>query len=114
MVGTLLRVGVVLAAALVLLGAVLYLIHDGSGTPHYRVFRGEPAYLRSLPGIVADAWSLDGLGVIQFGLLVLIATPVARVVFAALAFALERDWLYVGVTLLVLAVLVYSLTAGRG
>ena len=51
--------------------------------------------------------------VIRYGLLVLIATPVARVGFSAVAFALERDWLYVAIAGAVLVVLAYSLAAAR-
>ena len=61
--------------------------------------------------IVQQATALSPLGLIQFGLLLLIATPVARVLFSVLGFALERDWLYVVVTLLVLALLIYTLTS---
>jgi uncharacterized membrane protein len=50
---------------------------------------------------------------IQLGLLLLIATPVARVAFSAAAFAMQRDRLYVVVALIVLAVLMYSLMGGR-
>ena len=46
----------------------------------------------------------------QFGLLLLIATPVARVAMAVVGFALERDRLYVVVSLIVLTVLLLSLT----
>jgi uncharacterized membrane protein len=45
----------------------------------------------------------------QLGLLLLIATPIVRVAFSAVAFALEGDKMYVLFTLLVLAVLLYSL-----
>jgi Protein of unknown function (DUF1634) len=41
--------------------------------------------------------------------LLLLATPVARVVFSIAAFALERDRMYVGITLVVLAILAYGL-----
>jgi uncharacterized membrane protein len=68
--------------------------------------------LRSVPQIVQQATALRPLGLIQFGLLLLIATPVARVLFSVLGFALERDWMYVVVTLLVLALLIYTLTSG--
>jgi uncharacterized membrane protein len=44
-------------------------------------------------------------------LLLLIATPVARVLFSVLGFGLERDWMYVVITLLVLALLVYTLAS---
>jgi uncharacterized membrane protein len=108
-IGTLLRVGVVLAAAVVALGGVIFLSRHGAEIPAYRVFRGEPAALRSAGGIVARALDLRGTGIIQLGMLVLLATPVARVALAAFAFAKQRDRLYVAVTLIVLAVLLYSI-----
>jgi len=75
---------------------------------------GEPTDLRTLSGIVRDALALRGRGIIQLGLLLLIATPVARVAFSVAAFAIQRDRLYVVVTLMVLAILLYSLTSGQG
>jgi uncharacterized membrane protein len=47
--------------------------------------------------------------VIQLGLLILIATPVARVIFSLVGFVLERDRVYVAITLAVLAILAYSI-----
>jgi uncharacterized membrane protein len=73
------------------------------------MFRGEPTDLRSIPGIIHDAAGLSGRGIIQLGLLLLIATPVARVAFAVFGFAAERDRMYVVFTLIVLGVLLYSL-----
>ena len=110
MFGNLLRIGVLLAATVVLAGGILYLIRYGGGAPEYRVFRGEPAQLRSVPAIVQDAGSFNRRALIQFGLLLLIATPVTRVAFSVAAFAWQRDWTYVVVTLIVLGVLFYSLT----
>jgi uncharacterized membrane protein len=109
-IGNLLRWGVILAAAVVLAGGVIYLARYGSTIPDYRVFRGEPSDLRNVSGIVTGAVSWHSRGVILFGLLLLIATPVARVAFSVVAFALQRDRTYVVVTLIVLAVLLYSLT----
>ncbi len=111
-VGTLLRSGVIVAALIVLVGGILYLMRYGAALPDYRVFRGEPADLRSLSGIVSDALSFRFHGIIQLGLLLLIATPVARVAFSVLAFALQRDRTYATVTLIVFAVLMYSLIGG--
>jgi uncharacterized membrane protein len=51
---------------------------------------------------------------VQLGVLLLIATPVARVAFSALAFARQRDYTYVALTLFVLAVLLCSLFVGGG
>ena len=108
-IGNLLRTGVGLAAALVFTGGVVYLFRHGAEPPVYAVFRGEPADLRTLTGIFHDVQSLRGRGIIQLGLLVLIATPVARVAFLACIFARQRDKLYTGVALVVLALLAYSL-----
>ncbi len=108
-IGTILRWGVVLAAAVVLAGGVIYLARYGSTISDYRVFRGEPSDLRTVSGIVTGAVSRHSRGLILLGLLLLIATPVARVAFSVVAFALLRDRTYVVVTLIVLAVLLYSL-----
>jgi uncharacterized membrane protein len=107
--GNLLRAGVVLAAVVVLIGGILYLVGYGRTFPDYRVFRGEPADLRSVSGILGDAIQFQSRGLIQLGLLLLVATPVARVVFSVFAFAREGDFTYVALTLIVLGVLLYSL-----
>ena len=111
-IGNLLRLGVATAAAVVLVGGVLYLAGHGMDEPSYHVFRGEPTQLRSVRGIVGSAFRMGGPGIIQLGLLLLIATPIARVAFAALGFALERDRTYVVVSLIVLATLLFSLAGG--
>ena len=105
-----LRLGVSLAAAVVAIGGAVYLARHGHAAPHYGMFRGEPGDLRTVPGIVRDALSLTGRGMIQLGLLLLIATPVARVALSAVAFGLEEDWTYVALTLVVLTLLLLSLT----
>jgi uncharacterized membrane protein len=108
-IGGLLRTGVILAAVVVLFGAVIYLAHHGPDAVNYGTFHGAPAALRSIAGIIHGAVGIRGEAIIQLGLLILIATPVARVAFSAVAFAIERDYLYVWITLFVLAVLLYSL-----
>jgi len=108
-IGNLLRAGVTLAAIVVLAGGILYLVRYGHSPADYRVFRGEPTDLRHVSGIVRDALALHSRGIIQLGLLLLIATPVARVAFAVFAFAAEGDKMYVVVSLIVLAILMFSL-----
>jgi uncharacterized membrane protein len=117
-VGNLLRTGVLLAAGVVLLGGILYLlrygpVRYGDSPADLRTFHGEPDDLRKPGEIVRAALSLRGRGLIQLGLLLLIATPVARVVFSVFAFIRQRDWMYVAFTLIVLAVLLYSLFSGH-
>jgi len=108
-VGTLLRVGVLLAAAVVLVGGLVYLARHGAAVPSYQVFRSQPENLRSLAGIVRTAVALDDRGIVQLGLVLLVATPIARVAIAGVVFGIERDRSYVLVALLVLALLLWSL-----
>ena len=112
LIGSLLRVGVFLSAFLVLIGGVLYLAQNGAAPPHHQVFRGEPADLNTVSGILHNALSGGSRGLIQLGLLLLVATPIARVVFSISAFARERDRLYIGITSLVLLALLISLLWG--
>jgi uncharacterized membrane protein len=108
--GSLLRAGVILSSIVVLAGGILYLVQFGQSKTDKRIFQSEPAELRGVSGIVHDAMALDSRGIIQFGLLLLIATPVARVFFSAIAFAMEGDKLYVLIALIVLGVLLFSLS----
>lgn len=108
-VGNLLRAGVFLSALVVFCGAIIYLARHGRSPADYRIFRGEPSDLRSVAGIAHDAMELHGRGLIQLGLLLLISTPVARVAFCIFGFAAERDRMYVVFSVLVFAVLIFSL-----
>ena len=108
-IGNLLRGGVLLAAGIVLAGAAVYLARHGLDPFDYRAFRGEPNDLRHIRGILRQTLALRGRGIIQLGLVLLIATPVARVAFSIVGFALERDRMYVFFTLIVLSILMYSL-----
>ena len=112
-IGNLLRAGVVIAATIMSIGGVIYLAHSGESLAHYRVFQGEPADLRHVKAVLSDASSGHGPGIMQLGLLLLIATPVARVAFSLAAFAVQRDRLYVVLTLAVLGVLTFSMAGGQ-
>ena len=109
-IGVVLRVGVIAAASVVLGGGIWYLVRFGTQVPNYRAFHGEPQGLRSVAGIWKGVVAIDPRSVIQLGLLLLIATPIARVALSVLAFAAQRDRTYVVITLVVLAVLIGSLT----
>jgi uncharacterized membrane protein len=108
-IGVLLRVGVALAAAVVLAGGIIYLAKFGGTHPDYKIFLGEPAEFSRVSAILHNAVGGSGPDLIQLGLLLLIATPIARVVVSVLVFLAEKDWLYVAFTMIVLAVLVYGL-----
>ncbi len=112
--GNLLRAGVILAAVVVALGGAVFLARHGAEHPDHKVFHGEPAELRNPATIVEDALHLSGRGIILLGMLLLFATPVARVACSVFGFLAERDFLYVALTLTVLAVLIYSLFFAEG
>ena len=107
--GNLLRVGVLLAGFVVFCGGCIYLMRHWNAPADYHIFRGEPSDYRTVTGIIRDLLNLRGRGMIQFGLLLLIATPIARVAFSVWGFAAERDRMYTVFTLIVLASLLFSL-----
>jgi len=108
-IGNLLRSGVFLSAVVVLCGAVVFLVRHGRSPAEYKIFHGEHSDLRSIGGILRAAKQLQGRAIIQLGLLLLVATPVARVAFSVFGFAAEQDRLYVIFAVVVLAVLIFSL-----
>jgi uncharacterized membrane protein len=107
--GVLLRSGVLLSILVALIGVTLYLGRAGRQVADFRVFRGEPFDLRAVPAIVAAALAGRREAVIQLGVVILIVTPIARVLLSLVAFALQRDRTYVVVTLIVLVVLLSGL-----
>lgn len=105
----LLIAGVMISGLVVLLGSIVYLYQNKYVTSNYNVFIGEPERLRNLYEITKGAFHFQGRALIQFGLLLLIATPVARVIFAVIGFLLEGDGLYTIISMIVLITLLISL-----
>jgi len=112
LLGNLLRLGVIVATVVAAIGGVLFLARHGFEPSKGHVFVGEPAELRSVGAIVRGAVALRPDAVVQLGLVLLIATPVARVAMSLVAFILQRDRVYVVVTAIVLALLIFSLSGG--
>ena len=113
-VAGMLRFGVTLAAVIVLAGGALYLRHPGSGIPDYAHFVAGDASLRTVKGIWHGFVHLHPQSIIQMGLVVLIATPVMRVLYCVVGFARQRSGLYVAISSIVLLILIYGLTKGGG
>jgi uncharacterized membrane protein len=112
-IGLLLRWGVIFSSAIVLLGAICFLHRHSHEPASFHTFQAMAAVYRSIRGTAVAALHFDCRAVIQLGLLFLIATPIARVAFSLVAFGVERDWIYVAVTSVVLAILVSSLLLER-
>jgi uncharacterized membrane protein len=109
LMGSLLRLGVVSSAAIVMFGGILFFIQHPKVTFDFNSFKNEPARLKQITSIVKGTLELKSRAVIQSGILLLIATPLARVLFALVGFLLEKDWIYAGITFIVLSILALSL-----
>lgn len=108
-IGSLLRYGVLTAAAVALVGGLVYTALHAGEHVDYRTFRAVTPGLDSVHGVFKGVFQLRSRWIIQLGLLLLIATPVARVALSLVAFLLQRDRMYVVVTAIVLGLLLFSL-----
>ncbi len=99
-----------MAASVVFAGGAWYLARFGGLIPDFHTFRGEPQELRSVAGVWGGFLRRQPRSVIQLGLLLLIATPIARVAFSVAAFAVQHDRLYLTLTIAVLCALLWSVS----
>lgn len=111
-VGNLLRYGVLIAAVVGFVGGIPYLFTYASVPQAYHTFHGVPAGLNTMRGVMDGLRAMDSRAVIQLGILLLIATPIARVALSLFAFAKQRDRTYVVVTAIVLGILLWSFSGG--
>ena len=109
LMGNLLRYGVLISAIFVFAGSIIYLAQHGLEKPQYQYFLGEPHRFIHLKDIIENALKGQAKSIIQFGLILLIATPIARIVFSIVGFFLEKDYLYVVITAIVLSIIIMSL-----
>lgn len=107
--GRLLQLGVLLACAVVLLGGALTLLQHGRTVVDYRHFHREPGALRQPAALLHAVLALEPAAVVQLGVLLLIWTPVARVIFATASFLWQRDWRYAVISVVVLGVLLFGI-----
>ncbi|MFZ4863328.1 DUF1634 domain-containing protein [Sphingobacterium sp. Mn56C] len=109
-VGNILRIGVVIASITVALGGIIYLLlHGREHIPDYTTFIAEGSNNTSISGIINGVKAFNAPQIIQLGVVFLIATPILRILFSLFGFILERDKMYVFITLIVLAIIVVSI-----
>ena len=106
--GNILRIGVIVAAVVVLFGAVLYLFGHGQEKPDYYSFVFNPFSVDDPIGLLREVFALKSLAIMKLGILLLVGTPILRVIISIIAFIYEKDLMYVTFTLTVLIVLIYS------
>ena len=120
-IAQLLRWGVVISFVIVATGIGAVVVTGQTGYHQIRLddvasvvqYHVRPDFPNSLGGVLSGLIALKPYAIIALGLLVLIAIPVARVAVSVVAFALERDWLYVVITAFVLAMLLLSFAIGE-
>jgi len=114
--GKLLRYGVIISCIITMIGGILYLFqHQGTipdYTPIVGTFKGAPEYLRQLSTILPRVAAFDGAAIVQLGVIALVATPILRVLFSFFAFLYEKDYLYVVITFIVLAIIMINMLFG--
>ena len=113
LLGQVLRAGTIVSVSVVFIGGVLFLVRHGHTVADYRTFKGIPDFVRNQSGIMYGILSFKGQAIIQLGIVLLIATPILRVIFSAIGFVLEKDYLYLGISLLVLSIIFFSALSGH-
>ncbi len=113
LLGQVLRAGTIVSVSVVFIGGVLFLVRHGHTVADYRTFKGIPDFVRNPSGIMYGILSFKGQAIIQLGIVLLIATPILRVIFSAIGFVLEKDYLYLGISLLVLSIIFFSALSGH-
>ena len=107
-----LRIGVLTAGAIILIGLAWFVIAGsptGPSTLNDVIGNGGHSIVVSPHTIIAGIRDANPTAVIQLGVLVLILTPIMRVLMTVLLFFAQRDMIFVGVTLTVFAVLILGL-----
>jgi uncharacterized membrane protein len=110
--GWVLRIGVIVSVSVVFFGGVVYLYRHGSEMPNHTKFTGIPDFTK-INGIIHGILTFRGRAIIQLGIMLLIATPILRIIFSAIGFILEKDRLYVFISLLVLFIIFISSISGH-
>ena len=115
LIGTTLRSGVLAAASIGVVGGVLFFASSPQPAD-FHLFQGTSMPFSSPMQILRQAFlqpgedlRLRGLSIVQIGIMILLMTPVIRVVFSIVGFAMERDRIYVLITSFVLLILMVSI-----
>lgn len=113
LIGLQLRFGVITASLIVLIGGLIYLKQFGAlAVPHYHSFTGTRAGYTSLGEIFKGVYTANAKGLIELGVVGLIITPILRIAFSLVGFIIEKDRLYIWITVTVLAIMMASIFGG--
>jgi len=112
-IGNLLRYGVWISLSVAFIGGIVYLMHHCSDIEDYSVFKEND---RNIFEVFANVYNgvISGRGesIIFFGVILLFLTPVFRVLLSLFSFLLEKDYLYVVITAIVIGIIILSISFG--
>lgn len=112
-IGNLLRYGVWISLSVAFIGGIVYLMHHGQEIEDYSVFKENDRNIFEVISTVING-AIDGRGeyLIFFGIILLFLTPVLRVLLSLFSFTIEKDYLYVVITLIVILIIITSISFG--
>lgn len=104
------------AVSLTLAGGVTASMTLMAGGFALALLRGGPIPAQATPmsGLATGLRAFDPAALMSLGLMILLATPAVRVAVLVWQFARRREWVFVAISLTVLAVLAASVAIGRG
>lgn len=112
-IGNLLRYGVWISLSVAFIGGIVYLMHHGNDIEDYSVFKENDRNIFEVVGtVIKGVFSGSGEYLIFFGIILLFLTPVFRVLLSLFSFLIEKDYLYVVITLIVILIIITSISFG--
>ena len=112
-IGNLLRYGVWISLSVAFIGGIVYLMNHGSQIEDYSVFKeNDRNIFEVIAAVYNGAIQGNGESLIFTGIIFLFMTPVLRVLLSLFSFLLEKDYLYVGITLIVIMIIIISISFG--
>ena len=109
-IGNLLRIGVVISMTILVVGLILYLFQSGKNVIHYETFNAKNTF--HFAPFWASLKSGDSQAIMELGVMALISTPIARVLFTMIGFWMEKDRMYTIIAMIVLLIIAFSLVFG--
>lgn len=112
-IGNLLRYGVWISLSVAFIGGIVYLMHHGNDIENYSVFKeNDRNIFEVINAVYHGAIQGNGEYLIFVGIILLFLTPVFRVLLSLFSFLLEKDYLYVVITLIVILIIITSISFG--
>lgn len=108
MLGNMLKIGVIISSSITIFGGILFLLNHGTEIPNYHIFNESSFNFSSLKNLYVDVIALNSEVIMELGILLLIATPIIRILFSVFAYAFEKDYMYVCFAIFVFLVTIYG------